>query len=193
MDPLEEDEELDYDPTAYDCLHRLQLDWPCLRCGSLLCFSTPGVIPFACGVACKVFVNETITRHWRSSNMPYEVGSPFITHHRAHQTSKHQNIKHTSLVLVPMQTQHGNPYNQCWHTCCSCDIVKDELGAPRSTFPHCLTIVAGTQAPSAKQNYLAFLKLANLGQGRCGHHRILVMYLSMSLLECMEAGHTGGS
>ena len=31
IDPLAEDEELDYDPTAYDCLHRLQLDWPCLR------------------------------------------------------------------------------------------------------------------------------------------------------------------
>lgn len=29
---MAEDEELDYDPTAYDCLHRLQLDWPCLRC-----------------------------------------------------------------------------------------------------------------------------------------------------------------
>jgi ribosome assembly protein RRB1 len=31
VDPVEDDEELDYDPTAYDCLHRLQLDWPCLR------------------------------------------------------------------------------------------------------------------------------------------------------------------
>ena len=32
IDQMAEDEELDYDPTAYDCLHRLQLDWPCLRC-----------------------------------------------------------------------------------------------------------------------------------------------------------------
>lgn len=50
----------------------------------------------------------------------------------------------------------------------SFDLIKDELGGPRSTFPHCVTLVAGTQAPTAKQNYLAFLKLANLGQGRHG-------------------------
>jgi ribosome assembly protein RRB1 len=30
LDPLGEDEELDYDPTAYDCLHRFALEWPCL-------------------------------------------------------------------------------------------------------------------------------------------------------------------
>ena len=29
-DPLEEDETLQYDPTAYDCMHSLALDWPCL-------------------------------------------------------------------------------------------------------------------------------------------------------------------
>ena len=31
VDPVGEDEDLDYDPTAYDCLHRMQLDWPSLR------------------------------------------------------------------------------------------------------------------------------------------------------------------
>lgn len=31
IDPIGEDEELEYDVTAYDCFHRLQLDWPCLR------------------------------------------------------------------------------------------------------------------------------------------------------------------
>ncbi|KAF5826265.1 histone-binding protein RBBP4 or subunit C of CAF1 complex-domain-containing protein [Dunaliella salina] len=80
IDPMGEDEELDYDPTAYDCLHKLQLDWPCL----------------------------------------------------------------------------------------SFDYLKDELGAPRSTFPHTCYMAAGTQATSAKQNYVAFLRLANLGQGRHG-------------------------
>ncbi|KAG1679165.1 hypothetical protein FOA52_000521 [Chlamydomonas sp. UWO 241] len=30
IDEIGADEELDYDPTAYDCLHRFQLDWPCL-------------------------------------------------------------------------------------------------------------------------------------------------------------------
>eukprot|EP00983_Pelagomonas_calceolata_P085223 1156510-Pelagomonas_calceolata.AAC.2 len=51
---------------------------------------------------------------------------------------------------------------------CSFDYLKDELGAPRSTFPHMCYMVAGTQATSAKQNYVAFLRLANLGQGRHG-------------------------
>jgi len=75
-----EDEELSYDPTAYDCLHALQLDWPCL----------------------------------------------------------------------------------------SFDLIKDDLGAPRSTFPHTVYMVAGTQAATAKQNYVAFLRLQKLGQGRHG-------------------------
>lgn len=30
-DSIEEGEELDYDPTAYDCLHAFCLEWPCLR------------------------------------------------------------------------------------------------------------------------------------------------------------------
>lgn len=29
-DPLEEDETLQYDPTAYDCMHTFTLEWPCL-------------------------------------------------------------------------------------------------------------------------------------------------------------------
>ena len=32
VDEIGEDEELDYDPNAYDCLHAFQLEWPCLRC-----------------------------------------------------------------------------------------------------------------------------------------------------------------
>ncbi|KAF6264703.1 WD40-repeat-containing domain protein [Scenedesmus sp. NREL 46B-D3] len=80
IDPLAEDEELDYDPTAYDCLHKFALEWPCL----------------------------------------------------------------------------------------SFDIVRDELGGPRSTFPHTVFMLAGTQASSARQNHLAVLKLSELGQGRHG-------------------------
>ncbi|GLC41148.1 hypothetical protein PLESTB_001796300 [Pleodorina starrii] len=80
IDPVDEDEELAYDPTAYDCLHRFEVDWPCL----------------------------------------------------------------------------------------SFDILKDDLGGPRSSFPHTVYLVCGTQAASARQNYVAFLKLAQLGQGRHG-------------------------
>ncbi|GIL71749.1 hypothetical protein Vretimale_817 [Volvox reticuliferus] len=80
IDPVDEDEELAYDPTAYDCLHRFEVDWPCL----------------------------------------------------------------------------------------SFDALKDDLGGPRSTFPHTVYLVCGTQAATARQNYVAFLKLAQLGQGRHG-------------------------
>lgn len=80
IDPIEEDEELEYDPTAYDCLHRFQVDWPCL----------------------------------------------------------------------------------------SFDILRDDLGGPRSAFPHTVYLVCGTQAATARQNYVAFLKLGRLGQGRHG-------------------------
>jgi len=30
VDPIAEDEELDYDSSAYNMLHRLRVDWPCL-------------------------------------------------------------------------------------------------------------------------------------------------------------------
>ena len=34
VDGVEEGEELQYDPTAYDCMHVMSLDWPCLRCAA---------------------------------------------------------------------------------------------------------------------------------------------------------------
>ena len=51
---------------------------------------------------------------------------------------------------------------------CSFDIIRDELGGPRSIFPHTLTIAAGTQAAHARQNAIALVKLSNLGQGKHG-------------------------
>jgi hypothetical protein len=51
--------------------------------------------------------------------------------------------------------------------CLSFDIIRDDLGAPRATFPHTVFMVAGTQAAGARQNYLALLRLTQLGQGRC--------------------------
>lgn len=79
VDGMAEDEVLDYDPTAYDCLHQLSLEWPCL----------------------------------------------------------------------------------------SFDMLRDGLGAPRQSFPHTLFMVAGTQAASAKQNYVSIMKITSLGQA--GH------------------------
>lgn len=75
VDEIAEDEALEYDPSAYDCLHQLSAEWPSL----------------------------------------------------------------------------------------SFDILRDDLGAPRSTFPHTIYMVAGTQAPQARMNYIALMKLANLG------------------------------
>lgn len=51
---------------------------------------------------------------------------------------------------------------------CSFDIVRDGLGGPRSAFPHTVTLAAGTQAATTKQNSLALMKLSNLVQGRHG-------------------------
>jgi ribosome assembly protein RRB1 len=79
-DRLEEDETLQYDPTAYDCMSSMSLEWPSL----------------------------------------------------------------------------------------SFDVVADALGDDRRAFPHTLFMVAGTQASSAKLNYLAVMKVSNLTQGKHG-------------------------
>lgn len=79
-DTLEEGEALQYDPTAYDCMSNMSLEWPSL----------------------------------------------------------------------------------------SFDIIPDSLGDNRRVFPHTLFMVAGTQASSAKQNYLAVMKVSNLTQGKHG-------------------------
>ncbi|EFN54331.1 hypothetical protein CHLNCDRAFT_135568 [Chlorella variabilis] len=82
-DAVEEGETLQYDPTAYDCLSSMSLDWPSL----------------------------------------------------------------------------------------SFDILRDHLGAPRSAFPHTLFMVAGTQAGSAKSNYLAVMKVSGLGLSKAAAER----------------------
>jgi len=42
QDGIGEDEALQYDPSAYDCLHALTLEWPCLRCGARRCTTVSG-------------------------------------------------------------------------------------------------------------------------------------------------------
>ena len=51
---------------------------------------------------------------------------------------------------------------------CSFDILKDDLGGPRSIFPHGMYIAAGTQAQHANQNYVALMRLSDINQGRHG-------------------------
>lgn len=50
----------------------------------------------------------------------------------------------------------------------SFDIVRDALGTDRRDFPHTFFFVAGTQASSAKLNYLAVAKVSNLTRGKHG-------------------------
>jgi len=53
----------------------------------------------------------------------------------------------------------------------SFDIVADPIALGnevRREFPHSMGIVAGTQASSAKQNYLALMRITNLTQGQHG-------------------------
>ena len=48
-DPLEEDETLQYDPTAYDCMHSLALEWPCLSFDVLRDAATAARVASAAG------------------------------------------------------------------------------------------------------------------------------------------------
>jgi len=45
---LGEGEELDYDRTAYDCLHKWSLPWPCLRCAIPCTALPPGSVHWTC-------------------------------------------------------------------------------------------------------------------------------------------------
>ena len=56
----------------------------------------------------------------------------------------------------------------CGRAFCSFDVVRDGLGGPRSAFPHTVTLAAGTQAATPKQNAVALMKLSNLVQGKHG-------------------------
>ena len=47
---------------------------------------------------------------------------------------------------------------------CSFDIMRDGQGGPRRAFPHDMLVAAGTQAARASANYIALMRLSNLGQ-----------------------------
>jgi hypothetical protein len=50
----------------------------------------------------------------------------------------------------------------------SFDVIKDNLGGPRKTFPHTAFFIAGTQAPPGQANSLEVMKLSELSQGEHG-------------------------
>eukprot|EP01026_Neomeris_dumetosa_P050243 TRINITY_DN439_c0_g1_i2.p1 TRINITY_DN439_c0_g1~~TRINITY_DN439_c0_g1_i2.p1 ORF type:complete len:415 (+),score=63.91 TRINITY_DN439_c0_g1_i2:1049-2293(+) len=46
--------------------------------------------------------------------------------------------------------------------CLSFAIIKDGLGGPRQEYPHTFYLAAGTQAESARQNFIALVKVSNM-------------------------------
>lgn len=46
--------------------------------------------------------------------------------------------------------------------CLSFDVIEDDIGANRGDFPVTCFVVAGTQAPSAKENNIIVMKMSNL-------------------------------
>ena len=80
IDGMDADEEHEYDPSVYDCLHAWQLDWPCL----------------------------------------------------------------------------------------SFDVMRDEMGDDRESFPHSLFAIAGTQADIPHKNHLTMMRLTRLKKTRRG-------------------------
>lgn len=66
---------------------------------------------------------------------------------------------------VALSVQRCIGKQQLW---CSFDVLKDNLGGPRSTFPHTAFLVAGTQAPAGQPNSLEIMKLSGLSQGDHG-------------------------
>ena len=123
---MQEGEALDYDPTAYDCLHQFTLDWPCLRYA-----------------AC--FFNVTLLQSFHSTSIEDQCATLLMR--SAH---VHMQLQLTCVLR------------------CSFDILSDDLGGPRSKFPHTMYIAAGTQAQYANQNHVALMRLSEINQGRHG-------------------------
>ncbi len=55
---------------------------------------------------------------------------------------------------------------------CSFDVLLDDLGGSRNSFPHTLYLAAGTQATGPRANHIAVVKLTNLGQGKHGSQAV---------------------
>lgn len=78
-------------------------------------------------------------------------------------------LPHKSKPLGPDEVLEADPtvyemlhnVNLPW-SCLTVDIVHDNLGNERRSFPHSMSVVTATQAPKAKDNELMILKLTHL-------------------------------
>jgi ribosome assembly protein RRB1 len=63
------------------------------------------------------------------------------------------------------------------------------MGAPRTQFPHTLYMAAGTQASQPRQNYIAIMKLAGMGQAGHGKKvRYFGRHFGVSSAPCFRRG-----
>jgi len=64
-------------------------------------------------------------------------------------------VQDESTYLMYHQAQTGSP-------CLSFDVIKDDLGENRQSFPHSMYIVAATQAEQGRSNHMIVMKMSNL-------------------------------
>lgn len=55
----------------------------------------------------------------------------------------------------------------------SFDVMRDGLGEKRTSFPHEMLLVVGSQAAVPKSNSITLLRLRNLNQGRHGKRALV--------------------
>jgi len=69
-------------------------------------------------------------------------------------------------VLEPDHTAYHmlHRMNVKW-PCLSFDVLPDDLGEERRSYPHTVYMVAGTQAARAKENEIIMMKLSGLQRG----------------------------
>ena len=70
-DPLEEDETLQYDPTAYDCMHSLALEWPCLSFDMLRDAATAARVASSAATATKTLTSTTAAAAAAVASFPH--------------------------------------------------------------------------------------------------------------------------
>ncbi|XP_071965968.1 glutamate-rich WD repeat-containing protein 1-like [Antedon mediterranea] len=70
-------------------------------------------------------------------------------------TDGEELVRDESAYHMYHQAQTGDP-------CLSFDVIRDQLGNDRSTYPHTAYLVAGTQAEKAHLNSIIVMKMSNL-------------------------------
>lgn len=96
-------------------------------------------------------------------------------------------------VLEPDMTAYRmlHQLNAEW-PCLSFDIIPDTFGNERRTFPHTLSIVAGSQADNPEANKLYFMTVSNLSESIHDSDEEEDVDVDEPVLEVVEVPHSGG-